>query len=292
MLDLILVSELSKEPPSTGSENIGVMDMANDLKDKVRGLCTARKDHQSLWVYRPQDTYVMGWICYTDHMTGGDGEKRYSVFSPNIDNGKYNWGDRQNMSSALHRAKAVNNAEKYLRPLTLPQTIRLVQGEFKSKLRHSAADMGTELWALANELRTGFFERGSRQPNALQNELQHLLHSDYVFLDKELEQTIHKVFAAREEHEEGRKLTDGNHTFIEAYQVGGRQCFRGYDDVKNYAHFSPVKTEGAEMLRYTQEDLPEYLMGAISVLSMVDVGQYVVGVGYKAGNNMFYVKCE
>jgi len=293
MLELILVSELSKEPPSTGSENIGVMDMANDLKDKVRGLCTARKDHQSLWVYRPQDTYVMGWICYTDHMTGGDGEKRYSVFSPNITNGKYNWGDREHMSSALHRAKAVKNAEKYLRPLTLPQTMRLVHSEFKHKLNTASQNMGTELRVLASELRTGFFDRSSLRntpTNALQNELNNILQSDYVFVDKELEQTLHKTFAARDEYEEGRKLTDVNHTFIEAYQMGGRQCFRGYDNVKNYAHFSRDSED--EMLRYTQEDLPEHLMGAISVLSMVDAGQYVVGVGYRAGSNMFYVKCE
>ncbi|MDB4439209.1 hypothetical protein N9155_00250 [bacterium] len=224
-------------------------------------------------------------------MTGGDGEKRYSVFSPNITNGKYNWGDREHMSSALHRAKAVKNAEKYLRPLTLPQTMRLVHSEFKHKLNTASQNMGTELRALANELRTGFFERGSfrtNAPNALQNELNNILQSDYVFVDKELEQTLHKTFAAREEYEEGRKLTDVNHTFIEAYQMGGRQCFRGRDNVKNY---SSVPRDD-EMLRYTQEDLPEHLMGAISVLSMVDAGQYVVGVGYRAGSNMFYVKCE
>ena len=37
MLDLILVSELSKEPLSAHSQTFGVLDMASDLKDKVRG---------------------------------------------------------------------------------------------------------------------------------------------------------------------------------------------------------------------------------------------------------------
>jgi len=293
MLNLILVSELIKQPPSTGSENIGVMDMASDLKGKVRGLRTARKDEASLWVYRPQDTYAMGWISYSDHMTGGDGEKRYSVFSPNISNGKYNWGDREHMSSALHRAKAVKNAERYLRPLTLPQTMQLVHSEFKHKLNTASQSMGLELRVLASELRTGFFDRASFRPtapNALQNELKHLLHSDYVFVDKELEDLLHKTFAAREEYEEGRKLTDVKHTFIEAYQMGGRQYFRGYDNVKNY--FSISHCDDYEVLRYTQEDLPERIAGAVSVLSMVNAGQYVVGVGYRAGSNMFYAKCE
>ena len=298
MLDLMLVSEISKLPPCTGNESFGVMDMAFDLKLKVRGLRTVQKDQDwrknELWVYRPQDTYAMGWICYADHMTGGDGENRYSVFSPNISNGKYTHGDREYMSSALNRDTAVKNAAKYLRPLTLQQTVRLVQKEFKHKLNTAAQQMGTELRGLTSELRDGFFDRSSLRnmpPNALQNELNRIMQSDYVFVDKELEQKIRATFAAREEYEEGRKLTDVDHTFIEAYQLGGRQCFRAYDKVKNYSHFSRDNScEG--MLRYTQEDLPEHLKGPISVLSMVDVGQYVVGVGYRAGSNMFYVKCE
>jgi hypothetical protein len=160
MLDLMLVSEISKLPPCTGNESFGVMDMAFDLKLKVRGLRTVQKDQDwrknELWVYRPQDTYAMGWICYADHMTGGDGENRYSVFSPNISNGKYTHGDRGYMSSALNRDTAVKNAAKYLRPLTLQQTVRLVQKEFKHKLNTAAQQMGTELRGLTSELRDGF----------------------------------------------------------------------------------------------------------------------------------------
>jgi hypothetical protein len=43
---------------------------------------------------------------------------------------------------------------------------------------------------------------------------------------------------------------------------------------------------------YTQEELPENLLGAMSVLSMVEEDQYVAGVGYRAGANMFYIKGE
>ena len=43
---------------------------------------------------------------------------------------------------------------------------------------------------------------------------------------------------------------------------------------------------------YTQEELPENLLGAVSVLSMVEEDQYVAGVGYRAGENMFYIKGE
>ena len=185
MLELMLVSELDKEEQSTGGENFGVMDMAYELKEKVRGLRTARKSPTSLWVYRPQDTYAMGWITYDNLMDMGGADQRYSVFSPNIMNNKYKWGDREHMASALSRAKAVKNAEKYLRPLTVVQTLSQVQEGFKQNLNKASQEMGKELRRLAFELREGFFEQTFRNnpPSAVENELKYLLDSGYVFIN-------------------------------------------------------------------------------------------------------------
>ena len=60
MLILDLVQDI-KDNENLGNENFGVLDMASDLKDAVRGLHTARRCGSSMYVYRPQDTYVMGW---------------------------------------------------------------------------------------------------------------------------------------------------------------------------------------------------------------------------------------
>lgn len=290
MLELVLVSELKNSLTSSGGENIGVMDMASALKSKVRGLCTARKENHSLWVYRPNDTYALGWITYADLMDNGDGNDRYSVFSPNILNGKYSFGNREHMSSALSMSKAVKNAERYLRPLNLEQVIRQVHRDFRTKLSEVSSSMGANLVALSSPLRTGFFSTSTYKdvpPNALQLELKHLLQTDYVFIDKELEETLHKTFAEKDEWEESKGLLDTDHMFIEAYQsVGGSQFFRGYNKVARYG----ASQDLTQHFCYDQEELPEHIKGAISVLSMVDVGQYVVGVGYRASGNMFYIK--
>ena len=56
------------------------------------------------------------------------------------------------------------------------------------------------------------------------------------------------------------------------------------DNVQSGWH---IKVED-EFTRYT-DDLPEGIMGKVSVLTMVDSGIYVDDVGYRAGESMFYV---
>ena len=66
--------------------------------------------------------------------------------------------------------------------------------------------------------------------------------------------------------------------------------FRGYNKVPEFRSIRNAEFTNTAF-SCTQEELPEHLLGAVSVLSMVDQGQYVEGVGYRAADNMFYVKC-
>ena len=289
MLNLELVQSI-KDNENLGDENFGVLDMASDLKDAVRGLHTARRCGSSMYVYRPQDTYVMGWICYADHSTTGYGEKRYSVFSPNIQNRKYQDGERKHMSSTLHRAKGVKNAMKHLRPLTALQVLGQTKSGFYDKLvrvkdtatlaYHKAADPVSQPPFPSN---TYLMER----PNAIQDELRAMINSDYKFINKGLEAELRVAFSALEELTDSRKLTDRKHTFVEAYTVGGDTRFRGFPNVSN--HVTLYGIDESTAFDYAQEELPESIVGGISVLSMVQVGHYVAGVGIKHADNMFYL---
>ena len=293
MLILDLVQDI-KDNKNLGDGNFGVQNMASDLKDAVRGLHTARRCGSSMHVYRPQDTYVMGWICYADHRSTGDGEKRYSVFSPNIQNRKYaDNGEREHMSSTLHRAKGVKNAMKHLRPLTALQVLRQTKSEFYDKLGrvkdaatlayHKAADPVRQTPFPSN---TYLMER----PNAIQDELQAMLNSGHKFINKGLEAELRVAFSALDELTDSRKLTGRKHTFVEAYTVGGDTRFRGFPNVSSLV--TPHGIDESTAFDYAQEELPESIVGGISVLSMVQVGHYVAGVGIKHADNMFYLSEE
>lgn len=275
--------------------NFGTMDMAHELTLKVRGIAVAPRSTDSMWVYRPQDTYAMGYIGYCRVHDTGDQEQRYAVFSPNIHNGKYNYGEKQHMASALHRPKGVANAAKHLRPLTTKQVLEFTQGEFVSALFDAKSTARSQVAKATQQIDCKLFalERFRKSDTTpLQDELQRILNSDYVFVDKELEAQLHAAFAAAAEHEESKKLHDAKHTFIEVVEAHGRNTFRGYAEVNDDRGLGRLADTQENLFYFTQEELPERLMGAMSVLSMVEVGIYVSGVGYRAANNMFYVRCE
>ena len=275
--------------------NFGTMDMAHELTQKVRGIAVAPRSTDSMWVYRPQDTYAMGYIGYCQVHDTGDQEQRYAVFSPNIHNGKYNYGEKQHMASALHRPKGVANAAKHLRPLTTKQVLEFTQGEFVSALFDAKSTARSQVARATQQIDCKLFplERFRKADTTpLQDELQRILNSDYVFVDKELEAQLYAAFAAVAEHEESKQLHDAKHTFIEVVEAHGRNTFRGYAEVNDDRSLSRLADTQENLFYFTQEELPDRLMGAMSVLSMVEVGIYVSGVGYRAANNMFYVRCE
>ena len=295
MLILDLVQDI-KDNENLGNENFGVLDMASDLKDAVRGLHTARRCGSSMYVYRPQDTYVMGWICYADHRNIKNprcSNERYSVFSPNIQNRKYQDGEREHMSSTLHRAKGVKNAMKHLRPLTALQVLRQTKSEFYDKLS-KVRDVATLAYhKAADPVRQTPFPSNTylmQRPNAIQDELQAMINSGHKFSNKELEAELRVAFSALDELTDSRKLTSRKHTFVEAYTVGGDTRFRGFPNVSN--HVTLYGIDESTAFDYAQEELPESIVGGISVLSMVQVGHYVAGVGIKQADNMFYLSEE
>lgn len=289
-LQAMLVKDIQKDE-CLSDVSFGVMDMANELKEKMRGIEFGRLNQKSLWVFRPQDTYAMGFISYGDYMDGGDGIDRYHVFSPNITNSKYTYGDREHMSSALHRAKGVKNAAKYLRPWSAKQVMSRVHDDAYRKAYSWADEVRSTAMQCARELEINKFfslsHYGNQEPNALEAELKHMLDSGYTFLDKNLEQNLRAAFTARREYAEVKVAAFKPMTFVEILTVGDTTHLRGYTDVPS-----------GSIQYYSEEDafsyssaleVPERLMGPMSVLSMVEVGKYVAGVGYRAGDNMFYV---
>ena len=211
--------------------NFGTMDMAHELTQKVRGIEVAPRSTDSMWVYRPQDTYAMGYIGYCQVYNQ---EQRYAVFSPNIHNGKYNYGEKQHMASALHRPKGVANAAKHLRPLTTKQVLEFTQGDFVSALYDAKSTARNQVIGLRSRSTTNCFPwnaTAKADTTPLQDELQRILNSDYVFVDKELEAQLHAAFTAVAEHEDSKKLHEAKHTFIEVIESHGRNTFRGYAEV-------------------------------------------------------------
>ena len=283
--------------PSNGQQPIGLMNFAHEITQQMKGYKTAISDKGSpnnmMYVYREGDNYIMGIIGYGDFQTSGDGNDRYAVWSPNIKNMKYGYGLQQNMSLALKQDKAVKNAMKYIRPLTVEQTMKLslrncahAAQDVVAKIRDNTGEIRREL--VNNFLDTSTYS--APRPNPLQQELKHLVESGYQFLDKDLGDTLHKMFGGLKELEAARQIVDNTFTFVEAVvSPTGRQVFRVHTDIDASTHYSFTMLPDNTSV-YDQHNLPDELAGKLSVLSMLESEGYVEGVGYRAADNVFYVR--
>ena len=103
---------------------VGLMDFAHEVEQKTKYL-TYSKDRFSKWVYSESDSFPMGYIAYKDIRENAsyDDDPKYLVYSPNIHNGKYSYGDRMYSAQATTMEKGVKNAVTYLRALTVPQVV-------------------------------------------------------------------------------------------------------------------------------------------------------------------------
>jgi len=283
--------------PSNGQQPIGLMDFADKLTQKMKGYKTAISNKNSpnnmLYVHREGDNYIMGMIGYGDFQNTGDGNDRYAVWSPNIRNMKYTSGIQQNMCLALDMNKAVKNAMKYLRPLSMEQTVKLslrncgnAAGEVVSKIRDSVGEV-------RREMTNNLFDTGTYSPptpNALQRELKHMVESGYEFLDKDLGDKIAKIVGGLKELAMARDVNKNTFTFVEASVLPtGRQVFRVLTDVDASSAYS-FNPQPEEMFVYDQHSLPDELAGKMSVLSMLQADEYVEGVGYKVSDTIFYLR--
>ena len=280
--------------PSDGQQPMGLLDFAHEITQQMKGYkVSVSKRHNMLYVYRGGDNYVMGIIGYGDFQTSGDGNDRYAVWSPNIKNMKYGYGLQQNMSLALKQDKAVKNAMKYIRPLTVEQTMRLSLRNCAHAAQDVVAKIRDNTGEVRRELVNNFFDTSTYsapKANALQRELRHLVESGYEFLDKDLGDKLHKMFDGLKELEAAREVVDNTFTFVEAFvSPTGRQMFRVRTDIDASTHYSiPAFTDNTSV--YDQHNLPDELAGKLSVLSMLELEGYVEGVGYRAADNVFYVR--
>lgn len=284
--------------PSNGQQPMGLLDFAHKLTQQMKGYkVSVSKMHNMLYVYREGDNYVMGIIGYGDFQTNGDGDDRYAVWSPNIKNMKYSHGLQQNMSLALKQDKAVKNAMKYIRPLTVEQTMKLSLRQCHRAAQEVVSKIRDNTGELRRELVNNFFDTSTYsapKPNPLQRELKHLVESGYEFLDKDLGDKLHKMFGGLKELEAARQVVDNTFTFVEAIvSPTGRQMFRVHTDVDASTHYSITRSVSElpdNTSVYDQHNLPDELAGKLSVLSMLELEGYVEGVGYRAADNVFYVR--
>ena len=272
-----------------GLEERDIHDAPSDLcvfKTKVsevfRGVRFARKGQGAMWVYYPDQPYPMGFIGYGDYRTEVVGDDQYIVCSRTITNEKYgSHQDQHNMKMTVNLETAIRNAKRFLRNFSQQEMAQANAHTVHSKSQDSLGDISTEYRNKMREL----FDHESSRSNKMLTELRNLVDTGHEFVDAAFGADLRAMF---ELSNQAKALKDKpiHMYFVRVYEKFGKQTFdvSTLDNVQSGWH---IKVED-EFTRYT-DDLPEGIMGKVSVLTMVDSGIYVDDVGYRAGESMFYV---
>jgi hypothetical protein len=244
------------------------------------GLKFAYKHDNELWVYLEDNPYVLGYIGWADYQEWVSGEKKYMVASRNICNEKYaSYNDQHSMHTSINLKTILSKAKKAMRPINpieiAEMEVRSIEDKFKRGI-NDKRNIADNLWSKIRY-----------NDDVLQREFRNILKSDYKFAQPELKHQLQECFKAIDVSKEAKAKTLHVH-FVRAYdKYGDGELHFEVIDVNNLQSNTPQVVK--EIKRYTEAEMPEDILGKVSVLNITDVDEYVEDVGYNTGDGMFYV---
>jgi len=273
-----------------------LLEYARALSKHIRGITFADKDENSLYAFMEGEYVCMGWIGYGDFLKyATPNERSFVVYSRHISNDKYDkhQSDQHYMKQSVNLGTAIKNCKKYLRNYNTVEMadIQLRDVKIRATKRVQAIDEEARK-QISNVMETSTYRP---ETSGVFNALRHVLKSNIELPDKEFKDKLVKMYDKYDEYLRN-KSSPVNMLYIKVYERLGKRTF----DVIDIGRVATGKEEDASMHYHTLKDkalkkydddtLPEYIIGKISVLSMVDVDTYVDDVGFRSKiENTFYV---
>ena len=270
--------------------NLDLQGFMKELRKAFRGVVfTPQGDMRKVYMHMPNDPYVMGYIGYGDFQTTAKAmQSSYVVSSRHIMNMKYADKNKQYyMAMSINLDTAVRNAKKYLRPLT---TKDMALDEHNDMQRKSN-DTESRASNAKNTAQSDLLARSNREKkieyNPMLEYMRTLVKVGHEFTDKELESNLLTYFKLEDEH---KVLLDKgiNVSYVRIYEKYGKQVF----DVAPIISKDRYNHIVGDITPYGKADVPEDIVGKVSMLSMVDNGHWVDDVGYRVDATMFYVTAK
>ena len=256
-------------------------DFMDRLLAEMRGIQFGARDTASVWVYNADDTMPLGMMCYGDYRDSGDMGNAFVVCARTITNNKYSdyTGLQHNMKMSANIEVALKNAKKYLRPWHSTDICRMFWGNAKSAWDTTKQKAERPLSDLKDKV---FDRRYGSMEKPFVTELLHLARTGHKFMDAEFHANINEFIRLSEE------LKDLNvphqHTFVRVYQKYGK-TWADTMVVDDSQYGSP---ELLNIVTYAEDEIPDDILGRVSVLQMATQGDYVLWVGVNMGDGLFY----
>jgi hypothetical protein len=232
---------------------------------------------EQLHVYLPTDHFTLGVVGWGDWSVDGKPTNSIMVQSPRIRNDKYHSGRTQYyMWTSINPKRALSNALGALRPHT-PIAVA----------KHYAPDVASKVWNSDYEGQNKVTKvRGKLvRHDSLEQELRGIVASGYTFINAEFSDLVTSFLHEADEYALRQQKIDM--VYVRAYMLGEQQVFDTVPIANMHKHYNFDVEES--FLRYTEDTLPDDIRGKLSMLLMVDMKEYVDGVGMRVHDEVFYV---
>jgi hypothetical protein len=241
-----------------------------------------------LWVYHPDETYMRGYIGYGDFRQ--DPETRvdtYWVFSRNIQNNRYNWGDGQYMRNSKKLDKAVQIAAMALSPWTMEEIGKMTWDDMREARSKENDRLIDESRDIIKPYLDNTYSHRMEGFKTLLDELENLVAegnrgSPYKWLNDSFGGDLRKYFELRRKNNSILNRTDYDMVMAWVERNELQTATMDSNDSWGYREGSGHKT-------YPLDDIPEDLMGKMSVLHNVDQETYIPDVGVRVAEGVYYV---
>jgi hypothetical protein len=234
-------------------------------------------------VYLDEFPFDIGRINFKDNGARKNKSHTYGVYSRKISNAKYAYHrDQHNMVMATDVKKAVKNAMKYFSPYSTKELAQAYYDPIRSNVGKSQEEAIRNARNFASPLTNDYVE--------LLREIHSLKQRGVEFKSIRFRQMAEGIddILATYEHENNRNI---GAIFVRFYQVGDQTYYSTQHAIEIKKHHNNLqgseenKAEGKPV-----SEIPEEIMGSVSVLSILNDGQYVPNVGMKLNSNHFWIE--
>lgn len=245
--------------------------------------------YTEVWVYRTGDEYALGRIgfCSPNPSRGrfaSNNEPRYSVYSRTIANEMYSnhnghngWSHHATTSKDLKIA--MRNAMKYLKIFSPHEYAETTVNAFTAR--------ATEPQSNAMYLHNKAYSNVRTYTEELVKALLEAVKGGYHITNSSLSEAVAEYAEADRVYKESANRAVHGY-YVRMYDDAGSQraTVIACDNLQKRVSNAEVKGQVNSVL---VADLPEDIMGKLSVLAMLGDDQYVEGVGMKVSPNMFWL---
>ena len=274
-----LLQGVSKAMPSVKFFPAGYKHMQHKLLDENGVYQTSRSVRvaSDFHVYLDEFPFALGRVGFGDFSVGGEGDRKYMVFSRKIANAKFAVGREQhNMIMTGDVKKSVRNACKYLVPYSTKEIARAYFGDMQRNVKQAGDNASGAVSRVCDPL---------RGHSVLLEEIQNLMKLDVAFATSQFKDVAKRLPEVLEEYNRqmSRKIST---VFVRLHKVGD-QVLADVNTVDNA--LQGFATSG-DVVTYTMDELPEDLKGSIAVLNILEDGQYVPEVGRRVDEEHFWLE--